>query len=81
MQKRMELGLPLIQLGAIEDLPEPARSGYEDGVRQAARETGSLFLADGDIQRAWPYFRAIGDRETMAAAIESAEPGDLTSTP
>jgi hypothetical protein len=75
MQKRMELGLPLIQLGAIEDLPEPARSGYEDGVRQAARETGSLFLADGDIQRAWPYFRAIGDRETVAAAIESAQPG------
>ncbi len=74
MQRRMELGLPLIQFGAIEDLPEPARSGYEDGVRQAARETGSLFLADGDIQRAWPYFRAIGDRETVAEAIESAQP-------
>jgi len=75
MQKRMELGLPLIQLGAIEDLPEPGRSGYEDGVRQAARETGSLFLADGDIPHAWPYFRAVGDRETVAAALESAEPG------
>ncbi len=42
----------------------------------AARETGSLFLADGDIQRAWPYFRAIGDRETIAAAIDAADPGD-----
>lgn len=76
MQKRLELGLPLIQLGSIEDLPEPERSQYEDGVRQAARETGALFLADGDISRAWPYFRAIGDRETVALAIESAEPGD-----
>jgi hypothetical protein len=76
MQKRLELGLPLIQLDAIEDLPEPARSGYENGVRQAARETGSLFLADGDIQHAWPYFRAVGDRETVAAAIESAQPGE-----
>lgn len=74
MEKRLELGLPLIQLGTIEDLPEPARSSYEDGVRRAARETGSLFLAEGDIQHAWPYFRAIGDRETIAAAIEKAEP-------
>jgi hypothetical protein len=76
MQKRLELGLPLIQLGAIEDLPEPARSGYEDGVRRAAREIGSLYLADGDIPHAWPYFRAVGDRETVAAAIESAQPGE-----
>jgi hypothetical protein len=75
MQKRLELGLPLIQLGAIEDLPEPARSGYENGVRQAAREIGSLYLADGDIPHAWPYFRAVGDRETVAAAIENAQPG------
>ena len=74
MQKRLELGLPLIQLGAIEDLPEPERTSYETGVRQAARETGALFLHDGDIQHAWPYFRAIGDRETIASAIEDAEP-------
>jgi len=76
MQKRLELRLPLIQLGAIEDLPEPERSSYEDGVRRAAREIGSLFLAEGDIPHAWPYFRAIGDRETIASAIEAAEPGE-----
>jgi hypothetical protein len=73
MQKRLELGLPLIQLGAIETLPEPARTQYESAVRAAARETGALFLADGDIQHAWPYFRAIGDRETIASAIETTE--------
>jgi hypothetical protein len=78
MQKRLELGLPLIQLGAMEDLPEPARSSYEDGVRRAARETGTLFLAAGDIARAWPYFRAIGERETIASAIERSEPGHQT---
>jgi hypothetical protein len=78
MQKRLELGLPLIQLGTIEDLPEPERTNYEEGVRQAARETGALLLAVGDIPRAWPYFRAIGDRETIAAAIESAEAGEQT---
>ncbi|MGA2878562.1 MAG: hypothetical protein ABSG13_06395 [Bryobacteraceae bacterium] len=73
MQKRLELGLPLIQLGAIEDLPEPKRSSYEEGVRQAAREAGTLFLAGGDIPHAWPYFRAIGDRETIASAIEATK--------
>lgn len=76
MQTRLELGLPLIQLGTIEDLPEPERSGYEAGVRGAARETGSLFLAAGDIPRAWPYFRAIGERESVAAAMETAESGE-----
>jgi hypothetical protein len=76
MQKRLELGLPLIQLGAIEDLPEPERGSYEAGVRAAARETGTLFLAEGDIPHAWPYFRAIGERETVAAAIEEAQPGN-----
>jgi len=78
MQKRLELGLPLIQLGAIEDLPEPERSSYEVGVRKAARETGELFLAAGDIPHAWPYFRAIGERSTVASAIEDAEPGEQT---
>jgi hypothetical protein len=76
MQKRLELGLPLIQLGGIDDLPEPQRGTYEEGVRQAARETGALFLADGNIPLAWPYFRAVGDRATMAAAIEAAEAGE-----
>jgi hypothetical protein len=78
MQKRLELGLPLIQLGPMEDLPEPARSSYEDAVRRAARETGTMFLAAGDIAHAWPYFRAIGERETIATAIERSEPGQQT---
>jgi hypothetical protein len=72
MQKRLELGLPLIQMGAMDALPEPQRTRYEEGVRQAAREAGSLFLADGDIARAWPYYRAIGERDTVASALESA---------
>jgi hypothetical protein len=76
MQKRLELGLPLIQLGSIEDLPEPERSSYEEGVRQAARETGTMYLAAGDIPHAWPYFRAIGDRETIASAIDATETGE-----
>jgi hypothetical protein len=73
MKKRHELGLPLIQIDQLEDLPNDVRCTYEEGFIQAAREVGNLFLADGNIQRAWPYFRAIGETAPIAAAIEQIE--------
>lgn len=77
MQKRHELGLPLVQLhDSLADVPEAARPAYERAFLDAARETGSLFLDDGDIPRAWPYFRAVGDPAAVAAAIERVEPGE-----
>ena len=74
MKKRHELGLPLIQTEALADLPNDARRAYEEGNLEAAREVGSLFLADGKIPLAWPYFRAIGESAPVAAAIEQVEP-------
>src|SRR6476659_7489237 len=80
MQKRLELGLDPIQIGSLEDVPEAVRPAYERAFLDAAREVGSLFLADGDIARAWPYFRAIGDPAPIAAAIENTASGaDLES--
>ena len=73
MQKRRELGLPLLQMGSIDEAPEDKRGAYEQGFIQAAREAGSLYLADGDIQRAWPYFRAIGETAPVASAIEKID--------
>ena len=73
MKKRHDLGLPLIQIGPLEDLPNETRRVYEEGFIHAAREAGNLFLADGNIQRAWPYFRAIGETASLAAAIEQIE--------
>ena len=35
-----------------------------------------MFLEDGDIPRAWSYFRAIGDSAPVAAAIENVAPGE-----
>src|SRR5262245_17679586 len=61
LRKRFELGLPLIQNGAGEEVPKDKRPEYEQAFIQAARETGELFLAVNDIPRAWPYFRAIGE--------------------
>ena len=73
MRARHQLSLPLIYTGSIDDIPEDKRSAYEQAFTEAARETGSLFLADGNILRAWPYFRAIGDRAPVAEAIEKVE--------
>ena len=70
MEQRHKMGLPPIRVDGIDDVPAALRHTYEEALARAAREVGSLFLADGDIQRAWPYYRAIGDHETIASAIE-----------
>src|SRR3979490_305661 len=59
-QIRHRLGLPLIETEPVSG-PE-----YEKALREAARETGGLFLADGDIVSAWPYFRGIGEPAARA---------------
>jgi hypothetical protein len=76
MKKRMELGLPAIQTQDSSLLPAETRSVYEQAMMEAARETGDLYLADGNIPRAWPYFRAIGETGPIAEAIERAKPVD-----
>ena len=71
MKKRWELGLPLVWAHSLDELSTEIRSDYEAGYVQAAREVGSLFLADGEIASAWPYLQAIGEAERVAEAIES----------
>lgn len=73
LEQRQKLGLPLLRSDNSGDIPGDQRPAYDEALTQAAKETGSLFLSDGDIQRAWPYFRAIGDREPVAAAIEKLD--------
>ena len=70
LKARHELGLPLIQVGSLSELPEPARSKYEDRYVEAIRAVGNRLLSVGDIPGAWPYFRAIAEREPVAAALE-----------
>lgn len=76
MKTRLELGLPLIPVEWSEQMPEETRRTYESSYIEAAREVGSLFLAEGDIPRAWPYFRAIGESAPVAKSIETVEPED-----
>src|SRR5579864_2427199 len=76
MRKRLELGLSLAD--SPDRLPEAARAAYDAAQIETAREAGKRYLKDGDILRAWPYFRAIGDHQPMIDAIENLEPGKFT---
>jgi hypothetical protein len=75
IEQRHALGLPLLHTGAIGDLPPQYQDAYQAALVRAARETGHLFLADGDLVRAWPYFRAVGEHAPIAAAIDHPQPG------
>ena len=70
MQQRHRMGLPPIRVDGVDDVPAAQRDAYDAALSAAAREAGSLYLADGDIPRAWTYFRAIGERQPVADAIE-----------
>ena len=76
MKKRLELGLPLIQAPNLGTLPPEVQTKYQQFLVEAAQETGELFLASGNIPKAWPYLRATGDVKRVAAAIEKVEPGE-----
>jgi hypothetical protein len=76
LQARHRLGLPLVETESTTQLTDEQRPVYEKAMQDAARETGGLFLADGDIASAWPYFRAIGEPAPVAAAIEKIEEGE-----
>jgi hypothetical protein len=73
IEQRHEMGLPPLRMDSVDDVPAGQREAYDAALSEAAREVGALFLADGDIARAWPYFRAVGDRAPVAQAIEKLE--------
>lgn len=73
MQKRHALGMPLIQTEPWTNLGKDCQAAYESATVEAAREVGTLFLNDGEIGRAWPYFRAIGEKDLVRQAIEQCD--------
>jgi hypothetical protein len=76
MQKRWELGLPLVSTAGIGDLPKELQQAYQDASVRAAREVGELLLADRNIPQAWPYFRAIGDTGPIIQALDTFDVSD-----
>jgi hypothetical protein len=80
MKKRLELGLPLILTQESSEFPAEVRATYEQAMVEAAREVGQGFLDLGNIPRAWPYFRAIGEYSPVIEALDHAEPGEDIET-
>ena len=74
LQARLEIGLPLVPSGPLAEIPEPARSKYEDRYVEAIREVGEKLLGAGEIGAAWAYYRAIAEKGPVADAIEAFEP-------
>ncbi|MEZ5351303.1 MAG: hypothetical protein R2762_01595 [Bryobacteraceae bacterium] len=73
---RRRLGLPLLASAAPAQMDEAQRRSYDEAVMAAAREAGTLFLEQGEIARAWPYFRALGEPGPVADAIGRFEGGE-----
>ncbi|MBI2807239.1 MAG: hypothetical protein HYX68_19830 [Planctomycetes bacterium] len=76
MKKRVELGVSPIATGSNQDLPASAHQAFEDGIAQAARAVGQLYLDDGQIPQAWGYFRMLGETGPVAAALDKLELDD-----
>ncbi len=74
LKARHDLGLPLVLAGSLADLPEPGRTRYEERYVEAIRDVGGRLLEAGEIGAAWAYFRAIAEKEPVAAAIEAYDP-------
>ena len=76
MKKRLELKLPLILTQDASEFSPEIRAAYEQAMVEAAREVGHGFLELGNIPRAWPYFRAIGEFGPVIEAIDHVGVGE-----
>jgi hypothetical protein len=80
MKKRFELGVSPIATGSNQDLPPEAHREFEDGIADAARTVGALYLAEGQIPQAWGYYRMLGDSAPVAQALEKLQLDDSMDT-
>ena len=70
MKKKNQLGLPLLHPTSLADVPADQRADFENYYVDCARETGSLFLKNGQLSEAWVYFRTIQEPDAVAEALE-----------
>lgn len=78
MKKRFELGVSPIATGSNQDLPASAHQPFEDGIAEAAKTVGQLYLDEGQIPQAWGYFRMLGETGPVAEALNKLELDDST---
>ena len=79
MQRRHELGIPLGQNTALDDLEESLRTQLEDAYLEACREVGQLLLEAGQTRDAWTYLRPVGDKAAMRRWLERVVPDEQSA--
>lgn len=75
MKKRHELGVSPIATGSNQDLPPDVHQRFEEGIRDAARTVGNLYLEEGNVPQAWAYFRMLGEIGPVYSVLDKLEPG------
>ncbi|MBI3411871.1 MAG: hypothetical protein HY040_26360 [Planctomycetes bacterium] len=75
MKKRHEIGASPVPTGSNQDIPAELQPAFEDGIREAGRTVGRLFLDDGNIPQAWAYYRMLGETAPVFEALDAAGPG------
>lgn len=73
MKKRHELGAALMPTGHLH-LHGDALKAYDAEMLEAAKEAARLYLDNGQLPEAWPYFRALGDVAPVRETIERLKP-------
>lgn len=76
LKARVGFGVSPFPSGSSSDVPAEYHERYESAIREAARRVGTLLLDRGDIVKAWPFFKLIGEPEPVKAAIETYSPGE-----
>ena len=74
MKKRHELGVSPVATGSNQDLPAEMHQKFEEGIREAARTVGNLYLEEGNIPQAWGYYRMLGEIGPVYQALEKFQP-------
>ena len=74
LKARVRMGLPLTRPTSFADVPAEKSTAFEEQYIAAAREVGELFLADGDIAKAWMYLKPVKETQKVKAAIEALHP-------
>jgi hypothetical protein len=74
MDRRRKLGLSPVPSAA--DLPPEHQTAFEDGIREAGRVVGDLYLKEGNLPEAWVYFRMLGEHDKVKQALDRLELND-----
>lgn len=77
VRARLELGAPLCSPTGFQGVPDEQREALEKAYVDAARTVGQCFLDQGNLPRAWAYFRTIREPEPVSRVLETFDPTGL----